>query len=224
MSEMKYDSKVFNPSYVGSRDDILNIVPDNVNKVLDIGCSIGTVGEQLKQKFGAEVIGIEFSEQMAKVAKKKLDRVILGDLDKINLEDYLLPNYFDCIIFADVLEHLKNPWGVLKGATTFLSDEGVVIASIPNIRHYTTIINLLFGGYWPYRERGIHDKNHVRFFTLRNIKELFQNADLSIIKLERNYRIIERPHRFNRFSRYFALSFLKDFLTVQYRIVAKKSK
>ncbi len=222
MSEMKYDSKVFNPSYVGLRDDILNIVPNNVNKVLDIGCSIGTVGEQLKQKFGAEVIGIEFSEQMAKVAKKKLDRVILRDLDNINLEDYLLPNYFDCIIFADVLEHLKNPWGVLKGATRFLSDEGVVIASIPNIRHYTTVINLVFKGCWPYRERGIHDKTHLRFFTLKGIREMFQYANLKVIQLKRNCRITESPHSYNRFSKYFCFPPFREFLVFQYLIVAKK--
>lgn len=218
------DSTNFNPSYVGRRDDILNLVSDNVRKVLDIGCSAGTLGEKIKQSKRAEVIGIGLNQQMAEIAKQKLDRVIVGDIEEISLEDYLSPNYFDCIIFADILEHLKDPWNISKNATRFLNNNGVIIASIPNVRHDTTIVNLLFRGYWPYRERGIHDKNYVRFFTLRNIKELFQNADLSIIQLERNYTIIERPHRFNRFSRYFALSFLKDFLTVQYRIVAKKSK
>jgi len=86
------------------------------------------------------------------------------------------PNYFDCIIFADILEHLKDPLVLLKNATSFLSDGGVIIASIPNIRHHTTIINLLFKGYWPYRERGIHDKTHLRFFTLKNIKEMIEDC------------------------------------------------
>lgn len=219
---MKYYKNTFNPSYVGSRDDVLNLVPGNVSKVLDVGCSIGALGEQLKQRFGAEVVGIELNEQMVKVANKKLDRVILGDLAKINLEDYLLPQYFDCVIFADVLEHLENPWDVLKRATTFLSDEGVVIASIPNIRHYTTIINLIFRGYWPYRERGIHDKTHLRFFTLKNVKELFRYANLEIIQLQRNYRIIERPHSYNRLSKLFCFPPFREFLVFQYLIVAKK--
>ena len=222
MSETKYDRKAFNPSYTGPRYDILNLVPDDVTKVLDVGCSIGVLGEKLKQRFGAEVVGIELNEQMAKVANEKLDRVILGDLDKINLEDYLLPKYFDCIIFADVLEHLKNPWYVLKSATSFLSNKGAVIASIPNIRHYTTIINLIFRGYWPYRERGIHDKKHLRFFTLKNIIELFRYANLKIIQFQRNYRIIERPHSYNRFSRYFCFPLFREFLVFQYLIVAKK--
>ena len=222
MSKMKYKNKFFNPSYIGSREDVLNLVPDNVRRVLDVGCSIGILGKQIKQKFGAEVIGIELDEQMAKIAKERLDKVIIGDIEKINLADYFVLNYFDCIIFADILEHLKDPWDVLKNVTSFLSDDGVIVASIPNIRHYTTIINLLFKGYWPYRERGIHDKTHLRFFTLKNIKEMVEGAGLKIVKIKRNYRIIERPHRLNRFSKYFAFPFLKDFLTFQYLIVCKK--
>lgn len=215
----------FNPSYIGVRNDILNLVPDSVIRVLDVGCSIGTLGEQIKcRNNNAEVIGIEVNEQMAEIAKEKLDHVIIGDIEKINLEDFLSPNYFDCIIFADILEHLKNPWDLLKNATSFLSDNGIIIASIPNVRYYSTIINILFRGYWPYRERGIHDKTHLRFFTLKNIKELFQHASLKIVRIEKNYRLIESPHIFNRFSKYFAFSPFKDFLTFQYLVVGGKIK
>ena len=221
---MKYDRKVFNPSYIGRRADILHLIPNNISKVLDIGCSTGSLGEQIKQRSRVEVVGIETDEQMANVAKKKLDRVVVEDIEKINLETHFLHNYFDCIILADVLEHLKNPWDVLKNATTFLNNEGIIIASIPNVRHYTTIINLVIKGYWPYRERGIHDKAHLRFFTLKNIKELFQYPNLEIIRIERNYRIIEKPHPINRYGKYFAILFIKEFITFQYVIVARKKE
>ena len=213
----------FHSSYIGLRNDLLELIPYNVKKVLDVGCSIGTLGEQIKQRNRTEVVGIELNEQMGKIAKKKLDKVIIGDIDKINLSDYLASNYFDCIIFADILEHLKSPWNVLKGATVFLGDDGIIIASIPNVGHIDTIFNLLFKGYWPYRERGIHDKTHLRFFTLKNIREMFQNAGLEIIKIKRNLRIIERPHRYNRISKFLAFPPFKDLLTFQYLIVAKKS-
>lgn len=213
----------FNPSYIGARNDILTLIPDNVNKVLDVGCSIGTLGEQIKQSNNnVEVIGVEINEQMAKVAKEKLDSVIIEDAENINLADYFSPNYFDCIIFADILEHLENPWDVLKNATSFLNNEGVIIASIPNVRHCTTTANLLFKAYWPYRERGIHDKSHLRFFTLKNIRELFQHANLKIVSIKRNYRIIEKPHSLNKYAKYFAFSPFKDFLTFQYLVVAEK--
>jgi 2-polyprenyl-3-methyl-5-hydroxy-6-metoxy-1,4-benzoquinol methylase len=215
----------FNPSYIGARNDILSLIPGDVSKALDIGCSTGALGEQIKQKNNnVEVVGIEFDEQMANVAKKKLDNVIVGDVETINLADSLSLNYFDCIIFADILEHLENPWEILKSSVNFLNDGGVIIASIPNVRHYTTIVNLLFKGYWPYRERGIHDRTHLRFFTLRNIRELFQYANLNIERIERNYRIIEEPHRLNRFSKFFAFYPCKELFAFQYVIVAKKLK
>jgi len=214
----------FNPSYIGLRADILNLLPNNVNKVLDIGCSTGALGEKIKKRNRAEVVGIEVDEQMAKVAKGKLDQVIIRDVERINLADHLAPDYFDCIIFADILEHLENPWDVLKNVKSFLNNEGIIIASIPNVRHYTTIINLVIKGYWPYRERGIHDKSHLRFFALKNIRGMFQNGGFKIVRIERNYRVIESPHWWNRFSKYFALPPFKELLTFQYLIVAKKSR
>ena len=212
----------FNPSYIGQRNDILNLIPRTAKKILDVGCSIGTFGEQIKRKYNVEVVGLEVNKEMAVIAKTNLDKVIIADIEELNLSNYFSAGYFDCIIFADILEHLKNPWIVLKDITKVLSEEGVVIASIPNIRHYTTIVELVIKGYWPYRERGIHDKSHLRFFTLKNIKEIFDSSGLKINKIERNYRIVERPHSYNKFSRFFALPIIKEFLTFQYIVVANK--
>lgn len=213
----------FNPLYTGLRDDIADLIPCDSKKILDLGCGVGTLGENIKRDNDAEIIGVELDRMMAEIARKKLDRVIVGDVERIRLEDHLSPDYFDCIVFADILEHLKEPWSVLKGTTKFLRDEGIIIASIPNIRHYATILDLAIKGYWPYTERGIHDRTHLRFFTLTNIEEMFQSAGLEIVRLERKYRIIERPHRYNRFSRYLACPPFKDFFTFQYLIIAKKS-
>jgi len=212
----------FNPSYIGMRNDILNLIPDNVSKVLDVGCSIGELGKQIKQNYNVEVVGLEINKEMALIAKNNLDKVIIADAAALNFNHYFHAGYFDCIIFADILEHLKDPWSVLTNIGGMLGREGVVIASIPNIRHYTTIIELVVKGYWPYLERGIHDKTHLRFFTLKNIKEMFGNSGLMINKIKRNYRIIERPHSYNKFSKCFALPMIREFLTFQYLIVARK--
>ncbi len=216
------DKYNFNPSYIGKRKDVLNIIPDGAKKVLDVGCGIGTLGKQIKIKNKAEVVGIEIDVKMAEIAQNILDKVIIGDIENIKLEKHIVSEYFDCIIFADLLEHLKNPWIIVKKLNLFLKKEGVIIMSIPNIRHYTTIIDLLIRGYWPYRERGIHDKTHLRFFTLRNIRDMIENAELKITKINRNYRIIERPHKYNKFAAFFALPFFREFLTFQYIVIAKK--
>ena len=128
------------------------------------------------------------------------------------------------LIFADVLEHLTNPWEVVRVAKKHLHPEGSIIASIPNVMHIDTIYHLAIKGYWPYRERGIHDKTHLRFFTWKNIRELFENEGLSIDKVETNYRIVERIHRINRFSKIFALPGIKNYFAFQYLIRACLTK
>ena len=214
---------MFNPSYIGARHDILRLIPSNVKKVLDIGCSTGKLGQQIKQRSAnVEIHGLEHNEHMAKKAENYLDRVIIGDIEKINLEACLKPQYFDCIIFGDILEHLIDPWEILKNAVNFLNDEGVVIASIPNVRHYNTIIDLLIKGYWPYRNRGIHDKTHLRFFTIKNIQELFHDANLEIVVITKHYRIVEKTKRFSKYTKYLMLPLWDSFFVFQYLIVARK--
>ncbi len=232
VASIKMNQSGFNPSYIGSRSDILNLVPPDCQKILDIGCSIGTLGAQIKDSLSdAEVIGIELDKEMAEKAIEKLDKVIVGNIEDMVLTDHLKQNYFDCIIFGDVLEHLIDPWTVLRELTLYLKPDGTVIASMPNVRHYSSICSLLFKGYWPYRDRGIHDRTHLRFFTKKNILELFHRSDLQINKIIPHYRIFENPFNLNRFfrklnlySQYFAIPLLRNFLAFQYLIVATYKK
>lgn len=211
----------FNQSYVGPREDILALVPETATRVLDLGCSTGTLGQQVKQRNDAVVVGVELDSEMAEVARNRLDQVHVGDVEQMNLSEVLEIGYFDCVVFGDVLEHLRDPWAVLCSAQELLSKDGAVVASIPNVRHYSTIVSLVVGS-WPYRERGIHDKTHLRFFALKNIRELFAQAGLQITQLHRKYRILEHPHMINRYSKYLALGPLREFLTFQYLVTAQK--
>ena len=208
-------------AYIGPRNDVLKFVSVNSKKILDVGCSIGTLGAAIKEKTGGEVIGIEISKEMASVATQRIDKVIIGDAEELILEGKIQNYKFDTIIFADLLEHLKDPWSILAKAAGYLSSNGKIIASIPNIRHIDTIINLLWRGYWPYRDRGIHDKTHLRFFTKRNVIELFEDAGLSIEEIASNYRLVEKPHSINRFAKFFAIPGLRDFLVFQYLVLAR---
>ncbi len=208
-------------SYESRRYDIIQLIPRDVRRILDVGCSSGSLGEEIKKRLDAEITGIEMNEESARDAIEKLDKVIINNIEDISFGDHFSRNYFDCVIFGDVLEHLRNPWDVLKNSINYVKRDGTIIASIPNVRHYTTICALLFRAYWPYRERGIHDRNHLRFFTLKNIYEMFENANLRIVKVERNYRLIERNHFINRYSKFLACFGLKELLTFQYLIVAK---
>lgn len=213
-----------NVSYVGYRPDIENLLGPDVQSVLDVGCSTGNLGKSIKQNHGANVIGIEMSEDLSAIAKSHLDKVIVGDATSILLSDKLNAYQFDTIIFADILEHLIDPWSTLKAATGYLANDGCIIVSIPNVRFIGTIFNLIIKGDWPYRERGIHDKTHLRFFTFKAIKKMIRYADCKIIRIKRNYRIIDKPHRINKIAKYLALPYVKDFLTYQFLLVCKKEE
>ncbi len=214
---------MLNPAYVGPREDILRLVPGEAERVLDVGCSVGTLGRAIRER-GARVTGIELDPVMGEEARAVLDDVHIGSVEDPQLLARLGDERFDCIIFADLLEHLVDPWSALSRFAGHLTPEGVVVASVPNIRHYTTIRTLLFQGYWPYRDRGIHDRTHLRFFTLQNVRELFASAGLSIRKVDRNYRIIERPHRLNRLSPVLALPLLRELIAFQYLVQAGRER
>ena len=211
----------FRPAYTGRRDDILRLIPPDAKKVLDIGCSIGTLGAAIKAQTGAQVVGIELSQEMADVAATQIDMVFVGDVEEIIFRQAFQDLTFDTIILADLLEHLRDPWSVLAAAVKHLDRKGIVIASIPNVRHISTILSLVLIGYWPYRDRGIHDRTHLRFFSKRNIIELFEKSCLSIEKMQANYRFVDRACRINHLARFFALPVLRDFLAFQYLIRAR---
>lgn len=211
-----------NPSYIGLRKDVLKLVPRNSRRVLDVGCSVGALGEQIKRVTQASVVGIELDPDMASLARSRLDLVIEGDVEKMSVNRLWPAEFFDCIIFADILEHLREPWTTLQRFVQLLHPSGVVIISMPNIGHYSTIVNLLFYRYWPYRTRGIFDRTHLRFFTLRNIFELCSYANLEIAEVHRNYRLSDRYSLLNKPTRLYSLPVLRDFMAYQYLVVAHK--
>ena len=209
---------MINKAYTGFRDDILKFIPSDAKSILDVGCSNGNLGENIKKNFKCKVTGIEINEKAAKEAIGKLDEVITADIGKYNFETY--KNKFDCIIFADVLEHIPNPQIVLKKSLVSLKKEGSIIISLPNIQHYTAIVNL-FRGQWPQRSRGLFDKTHLKFFIFRNITELVNVSGLKIIELDRSYRFIDRAHSYNKYAKYMSIFGLKNFFTYQYVFVSK---
>ncbi|NJD78899.1 MAG: class I SAM-dependent methyltransferase, partial [Candidatus Methanoperedens sp.] len=177
MLEMKTG---FRKSYhINPRPDISALVPFGTEKVLDVGCSAGELGKYLKENKGIkEVIGIEFNKEAAEIAAKCIDKVITGDVEKIDLQ--FETEYFDCIIYADILEHLIDPWITLEKQNKILKKNGIIIVSLPNIRYFYTFLNLILGK-WEYTDRGIFDRTHLRFFTLKSIIKLLINASYNVI-------------------------------------------
>jgi tetratricopeptide (TPR) repeat protein len=127
------------------------------------------------------VAGIELNANAANAAKDVLDDVVHGDIEKITLP--YSDNSFDCILFADVLEHLINPLSALIKVRRLLKKGGTVVASIPNVQFHG-VIHQLIEGNWTYEKEGILDETHLRFFTYKEIEKIFSQAGYSIQKVE----------------------------------------
>jgi len=160
MDTSLYENKKSEIYFSGIRRDIINLIDNGDNKILEIGCAKGNTGYILKKEgYAKVVVGIELMEEQAKEAEKKLDKVICGNIETISLD--FEENYFDYIIAGDVLEHLYNPWKTIQKLKPFLKEKGFFIASIPTIRNFNILFDLIFKGEWKYVDTGILDKTHI---------------------------------------------------------------
>ena len=176
------------PAYANPRPEVTAVIPKRLVNVLDVGCSTGAMGGVLRQ-VGHTVTGIEIDEGLAARARENLDNVIVGDIEKM-ASDAALVGAFDCVVFADVLEHLRDPWSVVRWGVEQLAPSGAVVVSVPNIRHAKTFWTLAVRRHWPYEDVGIFDRTHLRFFARRNLAELLEGTNFEITEL--------RPHRMLR--------------------------
>jgi 2-polyprenyl-3-methyl-5-hydroxy-6-metoxy-1,4-benzoquinol methylase len=164
--------------FSNKRNEMLDFIPKGAKKILDAGCAEGEFGMLIKQRASAEVWGIEIDKNSCRLAEKKLDKVIHGSLDD-KLGD-LPESYFDCIIFNDVLEHMIDPWKILKIAGSKLSSTGEIVVSIPNILELHTLIGIVIKKDWNYSDSGVLDRTHLRFFTKKSIIRLFEQSGFEI--------------------------------------------
>lgn len=202
--------------FESDRQEMLKYVPQNAYTILDVGCGGGSFSQLLKKTRPVEVWGIESNERAATIATKKLDRVIRAPFDSsLNLPS----QSFDCIIFNDVIEHLVDHFAALLYAKTLLRDGGVVVASIPNVRCYYNIVNLLVHKNWEYVDYGILDKTHLRFFTYRSILSTFNKLGYRVECIE---GINPLPPRL-KFTIYNWLLFrqIEDMRYIQFAVVAR---
>jgi methionine biosynthesis protein MetW len=178
-------------AYETPRREIAARVPPGAKRVLDLGCATGGLASLLKQRGDVEVVGVERDEGYATAAERHCDRVVRADLDAPVPDDL---GRFDCLVAADVLEHLVDPWSVLRAWAGLLEPGGTAVVSLPNVAHWSTHAALLKGS-WPRNPEGIHDATHLRWFTLRDARELVEQAGLTITAVERRPRLIWRGSR-----------------------------
>lgn len=193
MHALKQDKPEYYYEFLNT--DLISRIPLDVKRVLDVGCGAGILGRTvLGQRPNLEWWGIETVSLIAEKARDNLFRVMEGDIETLILteEEHGL---FDCLIYSDLLEHLYDPWSVLKSHLKVLKPKGYVLCSIPNIQNWSIIMNLVRGD-WPYASEGILDNDHVRFFTLKTAQQLFLSEGLEILDVfGRVYGVEEQTYQ-----------------------------
>ena len=207
----KSDMQKFIPH--GSWQSCLELI-ESGKCVLDVGCATGYLSRELKKK-GCKTVGLEINPETAEEAKKYCDKVFTGNAETIELP---YQKDFDVILFADVLEHLKNPLEVLKRFKNYLKKDGYIVISIPNVANWHVRLSLLFGRF-NYGSSCILDAGHLRFFTLSSIRDMLKKAGFKIVRLDITTNVIGAKKLPFLKS---LLTFFKGIFTAQFIIKAEK--
>ena len=149
--------------------------------VLELGAASGHVTTELTKR-GNRVTAVEIDISNRDLLSKVAEKVIITDLDRLDLVKKLQGEKFDVIIAGDVLEHTTKSELILLQLQELLEEDGYVVASIPNIAHGDVRLTMLEGNF-PYAESGLLDKTHLQFFTRSSVKELFNNNGFDIAEI-----------------------------------------
>lgn len=157
---------------------ITPLIAEGPHIILDLGCGTGVFGRRLKEENKVhELIGVEIFEEAAEKAARHYQKVYQGDIEQLNLS---YENYFDYVICGDIIEHLKDPWAILGRIKGWLKIGGHVLVSIPNVRYWRVLRDLVFRGDWEYRDAGIMDRTHLRFFTKKSFLKMMAETGFHI--------------------------------------------
>lgn len=177
--------------YEGARPDVQKLVPGHAHRVLDVGCASGALGEALKRSQQVEVVGIELDAEYAAHARTRLDAVLEGHATAVlcapDARERL--GTFDCIIAADVLEHLPDPFATMRCAVALLEEAGTCVVSLPNVRFWQVFWHVGVRGHWPRRDVGLFDRTHLQWFTRADAIGLLEQAGLEVVAANGRYKL-----------------------------------
>ena len=178
--KLKYEYRVDTDS-AGER--VVRIIGEG-KRVLELGSGPGTITRLLSNESNCRVTALEIDAEAVEKLAPYCERAYLADLNDPHWPDAIKgEGRFDAVIATDVLEHLYEPLTVLKAMKGFLDETGCIIVSVPHVGH-SVIHACLFDEDFEYRDIGLLDRTHIRFFGIRNIQRLFEDAGLKIVHAE----------------------------------------
>lgn len=165
--------------FAGARDDFIAALPDDRNaSVLEIGCGSGATGAlALACGKAGRYVGVELFPSAAEAARRELSEVVIGDIER--LEPTWAPESFDALILSEVLEHLVDPWRVVRKLAPLVRPGGMVLASSPNVAHWR-VIRELAAGRFVLADQGVFDRTHMRWFTPSTFRSMFEAGGFGV--------------------------------------------
>jgi 2-polyprenyl-3-methyl-5-hydroxy-6-metoxy-1,4-benzoquinol methylase len=190
-----YSSKP-NRYFSGARIDFINELPKNdIARLLEIGCGNGdTAAYALATKKCAWACGVELCSEPATEALRKLQAVHVGDIEQMDLP--YREGHFDVLVMSEVIEHLRDPWEVLRRLRNLLSPGALVLCGSPNVAHHS-VLRMLWKGRWDYAPVGIMDRTHLRWFTPATYSQLFSDCGYNVIFCGPANRLRKKAALFN---------------------------
>lgn len=199
--------------YRHARREIAPLLPQHIGRILEIGCSNGATLTWLKEQHAAEwVAGVEYVPDVAREAATYLDACWTGDVERMEIP--IERGSLDLILCLDVLEHLRDPWGLLRRIVPLLRNGGSFVTSVPNARNMVLVKQLVLRGRFDYAPEGIMDETHLRWFTRRTAIEMVERAGLRVNRVEVPSRSSARV----RLKNLMTFGLLREFFDFQYLI------
>lgn len=168
--------------YDGVNESVLSFVPSSAVRILDVGCGTGALGKCLRNSRERYVVGITYSHLEAELASECLSRVVCAELNSF---DFSPLGEFDCVILSHILEHIYSPGELLERLKSVLGPESVIVVALPNVVWWRQRLEFLIGN-WRYRDWGILDRTHFRFFDMHSSEELLGQAGYEILRRKRD--------------------------------------
>lgn len=157
-------------------------------RVLEIGSGPGSITKKLTAVSNCRVTALDIDAEAIKKILPFCERAYQANLNDSNWPEVLgIDNQFDVVVAADVLEHVYHPLTVLGAMKGLINETGYLVISLPHVAH-SVIHACLFDEDFDYGEFGLLDRTHIRFFGIKNIQKLFEDAGLKIIHAEFSVR------------------------------------
>jgi 2-polyprenyl-3-methyl-5-hydroxy-6-metoxy-1,4-benzoquinol methylase len=197
-----------------ARREILPLLPAKFSKIFELGCGDGSTLRMVKSYFNIDFCaGLDIDKKAAEIAGRNIDLTLCGNIEAGELPDAIRD--IDVILCLDVLEHLVDPWRTVRKLHERLSPQGIIIASIPNVRYFRASLPLVLAGRWELQEQGILDRTHLRFFVKKTAIELMTCTGLHLHEVRSTG--LEKGRK-ARLANLATLKAFEGFLTLQYLV------